>query len=118
VTTKTYALLIYQVGAEPSAESSARTLDRHRALQAEASASGELHEVARLATPATAKTVAVRGDAHEITDGPYAETKEWLVGFYIVDCATEVEAIRRARTICPEANHVIEVRPVAWRWKG
>lgn len=121
MTTKTYALLIYQVGAEPSPESSARALEGHRALQAEASARGDLHEVARLDRPATARTVAVggavRGDAHEITDGPYAETKEWLVGFYVVDCASEDEAIQRARTICPVRDHVIEVRPVTWRRK-
>lgn len=56
------------------------------------------------------------GAAHEVTDGPYVETKEWLVGFYLVDCMTEEEALERAASIC-DAGHAIEVRPVSWRWK-
>lgn len=50
-------------------------------------------------------------------DGPYIDTKEWLVGFYLVDCTDEAEALERARGICPVADHAIEVRPVTWRWK-
>jgi hypothetical protein len=37
--------------------------------------------------------------------------------FYLVDCTDEGEALARARTICPGADHAIEVRPVAWHWK-
>jgi hypothetical protein len=116
VTKTTYALLIYET-AEPDAEGSARALERHRALQAEAGVRGELHAVARLDGTGTAKTVTVRGDAHDVTDGPYVETKEWLVGFYLVDCASEAEAVERARAICPEGSHAIEVRPTVWHWK-
>ncbi len=54
------------------------------------------------------------GGAHEVTDGPYIESKEWLVGFYLVECADEAEALRRARALCDE-RHAIEVRPVTWR---
>ena len=56
-----------------------------------------------------------RGGGHEVTDGPYLETKEWLVGFYLVDCDDEEQALVRAKLICDE-GHAIEVRPVAWRW--
>jgi hypothetical protein len=112
VTKTTYALLIYEA-AEPSPEVAAGALEHHRALQEEAAARGDLRSVARL--DRTAKTVRVRGDAHDVTDGPYVETKEWLVGFYLVDCESEAEALERARAICPSADHAIEVRRAVWR---
>jgi hypothetical protein len=83
-----------------------------------AGARGELHAVARLDDATAAKTVSVQKGAHAVTDGPYIETKEWLVGFYLVDCASEAEALERAKLICPVEDHAIEVRPVGWRWKG
>lgn len=109
-----YALLIYQADPSvPEAEDRA-ALAGHRALQKEASALGQLHAVARLDAPAKARTVS----AHDLTDGPYIETKEWLVGFYLLDCASEEEALARARLLCPGDSHVIEVRPVIWQWRA
>jgi hypothetical protein len=114
----TYALLIYRTGpAEPTADSSEQALVGHRALQREASRQGDLHSVARLAEVDAARTVRCHAGAHDVTDGPYIDTKEWLVGFYLLDCAGEAEALERARTICPVGDHAIEVRPVTWRWK-
>ncbi len=111
----TYALLIYRSGeSEPAPEDAERALVGHRALQKQAASRGELHAVARLADVDGAKVVA----AHDVTDGPYIDTKEWLVGFYLIDCATEAEAVDRARMLCPTPDHVVEVRPVSWRWKG
>lgn len=114
----TYALLIYRAAQEPTAENERRALAGHRLLQSVASARGELYAVARLDDRATARSVTLRGGAHAITDGPYIETKEWLVGFYLIDCANEEEALERARMICPIEDHAIEVRPVQWRWQG
>jgi hypothetical protein len=114
----TYALLIYRADRDPAPEDERRALKGHRAVQSEASARGELHAVARLDHVSTAKTVRLRRGAHATTDGPYIETKEWLVGFYLIDCANETEALQRARTICPIEDHAIEVRPVDWRWKS
>ena len=117
----TYALLIYRTTAasEPIPELEERVaLEAHRALQAEASARGELHSVARLSDAAAACTVRPRAGAHEVTDGPFIETKEWLVGFYLLDCEGEEQALARARQICRDTSHVIEVRPVTWRWQG
>lgn len=114
----TYALLIHRTGPnEPSREASDLALRGHRRLQEEASAQGDLHAVARLGNTDEAKTVRAHGGAHDVTDGPYIDTKEWLVGFYLVDCANEAEALGRARTICPAEDHAVEVRPVTWRWK-
>lgn len=112
----TFALLIYRAAQAPTAANERRALAGHRTLQA--SARGDLHAVAQLDDVATAKTVTVRRGAHAVTDGPYIETKEWLVGFYLIDCATEDEALERAKMICPIEDHAIEVRPVQWRWKG
>lgn len=116
----TYVLLIYRAtaaGAKPTRMDERATLRGHRALQAEASKCGELHAVAQLDDSRDARTVKRSGGAHEITDGPFIETKEWLVGFYLLDCASEDEAIARAKLICADEEHVIEVRPVTWRWK-
>ncbi len=116
----TYALLIYRTAplSMPIPELEERAaLDAHRALQAEASARGELHAVARLDETTAARKVRSHAGAHEITDGPFIETKEWLIGFYVVDCDDEEQALARARQICPDDLHIIEVRPVTWRWK-
>jgi hypothetical protein len=117
----TYALLIYRSmppsDSLPDAEEHA-ALVAHRALQAEANGHGELHAVARLDEPSRARTVRWKEGGHDVTDGPYIETKEWLVGFYLVDCNTEQEALDRGRSICTDRSHVIEVRPVTWRWKA
>ncbi|WP_437562395.1 YciI family protein [Sorangium sp. So ce542] len=112
-----YALLIHSARPEddplPAAEERA-ILSRHRALQAEAIARSELLSVARLDGRDKARTVRVKGEEASVTDGPYMETKEWLVGFYLVECADEATALARARQICPEDGSV-EIRPVNWQ---
>jgi hypothetical protein len=117
---KTYALLIYRTSppTDPIPElDEKQALVEHRALQAETATRKELHAVARLDAPATAHTVRARASGHDVTDGPFMESKEWLVGFYLVDCESQAEAIARARRICADALHAIEVRPVDWRWR-
>jgi hypothetical protein len=116
----TYALLIYRTVpfSEPIPELEEQAaLAGHRALQADAAAQRQLHAVARLDATTRARTVKAGTGAHEITDGPYIESKEWLVGFYVVDCDSEEQAIQRAKLICPDSAHVVEVRPVTWRWR-
>jgi hypothetical protein len=60
----------------------------------------------------TAKTVRVRAGQVSIHDGPFAETKELLAGFYLVDAKDLDEAISIARGIPPAKYGSIEVRPV------
>jgi hypothetical protein len=60
----------------------------------------------------TATTVRVRNDETLTTDGPFAETKEQLGGFYIVDCKDLDEAIATAAKIPGARNGSIEVRPI------
>jgi hypothetical protein len=61
---------------------------------------------------ATATTIAIKPDGdHIVTDGPYAETKEQLGGFYLLECEDLDQAIAWARKI-PMPGGYVEVRPV------
>ncbi|QND56556.1 YciI family protein [Mesorhizobium huakuii] len=73
---------------------------------------GTLGPSARLGATQNAFTLRGPGDG-VIIDGPFAETKEQLLGFYVVDCATRDEAIaiaRDLRRVNPTA--VYEIRPI------
>jgi len=63
---------------------------------------------------ATATTVRVRDDERMLTDGPYAETKEQMLGFYVIDVAGQDEAVEICRQLA-QANPggAYELRPVA-----
>ena len=61
---------------------------------------------------ATATTVRVRNGKTETTDGPFAETKETLGGYYLLDCKDLDEAIEYAAKIPSSTYGSIEVRPV------
>jgi hypothetical protein len=60
----------------------------------------------------TAATVRVRSGRVSVTDGPFAETKEQLAGFYLIDARDLNEAIQIAAKIPPAREGSIEVRPV------
>lgn len=60
----------------------------------------------------TATSVRIRGGKTELTDGPFAETKEQLGGFYLFDCDTLDDAIKYAKMIPTAEYGTIEVRPV------
>ena len=61
---------------------------------------------------ATARTVHVRDDEAVVTDGPFAETKEQLGGYYLVDVESEDEALEWAAKIPSARLGRIEVRPL------
>ncbi len=60
----------------------------------------------------TAATVRVRNGKLSVTDGPFAETKEQLAGFYLLDARDLNEAIQMAAKIPPAREGSVEVRPV------
>lgn len=60
----------------------------------------------------TAATVRVRGGKMSVVDGPFAETKEQLAGFYLLDARDLNEAIQMAAKIPPAREGSVEVRPV------
>jgi hypothetical protein len=86
-------------------------LDAYAALDEELAASGELVVSEALAEPALTTRVTVRDGRALTTDGPFAETKELLAGFYLVEVPTRERAVRIAARI-PEARlGLVEVRP-------
>jgi hypothetical protein len=89
-----------------------KMMEAYGKFSAELQASGALKDAARLRPVATATTVRVRNGKTLTTDGPFAETKEQLGGYYLIDVKNLDEAIRWAAKI-PSANHgCVEVRPV------
>jgi hypothetical protein len=60
----------------------------------------------------TAKTLRIRQGAVRVVDGPFAETKELLAGFYLLDAKDMDEALALAARIPPAREGSIEVRPV------
>jgi hypothetical protein len=60
----------------------------------------------------TAKTVRVRQGKISVTDGPFAETKECVAGFYLIDAKDMDEAVQAASKIPPARVGSVEVRPV------
>ncbi|HJQ46269.1 MAG TPA: YciI family protein [Amycolatopsis sp.] len=67
----------------------------------------------KLERSSSATTVRVRDDEQLITDGPFAEAREQLGGFYLFECQNLDEALKWA-SLCPGAKYgTIEVRPVA-----
>ena len=84
----------------------------YRAISEELVSSGELLASEPLADISLAKRVTKTDDGAVASDGPFAETKELLAGFYLVDCDTESRAVEIAGRF-PEAQYgLIEVRPV------
>jgi hypothetical protein len=74
--------------------------------------SGEMIVSEALADPSLAKRVAVREGQTMTSDGPFAELKEHLAGFYLIDCESTERAVAIASRI-PEAElGLVEVRPV------
>ena len=65
-----------------------------------------------LHTTATATSVRIRDGKSIITDGPFAETKEQLAGFYLIDARDLNEAIQLATKIPPARLGCVEIRPV------
>jgi len=76
-------------------------------------ASGHLVGMNRLQPPETAVTVRVRQGSVTATDGPYAETKEQVGGYYIVEARDLNEAIQIAARIPGARYGCVEIRPVA-----
>ena len=82
------------------------------AFHEECRARGVLVSSDPLAAPDTATTIRVREGRTLSTDGPFAETKEWLGGYFLLDCRDLGEALELAAA-CPTArNGSVEVRPV------
>jgi hypothetical protein len=110
-----YALLIYEdekYYEEATPEDWEKAMVGHNAFGAEAAERGMKPDGDALQPTAAAKTVRYTdGKPTLVTDGPYAETKEQLGGFYILTCESEEEAIEMARKL-PVVVGSVEIRPI------
>ncbi|MBA3810351.1 MAG: YciI family protein [Caulobacteraceae bacterium] len=112
-----YAILCYDsedVVGSWTKEQDAAVMARLGAVQEKLAEAGRLGPVARL-LPTTAATTVRKGREALVIDGPFAETKEQLLGFYVVDCATLEEAIEVARDLgrASGSEGAFELRPLA-----
>ena len=90
------------------------TADRQfEALLTELSASGELVTAQALADPASSTLYRWSAAGHLATDGPFAEAKEQLAGFFVIDCETRARAEQIAAQFA-QPGGVIELRPAMW----
>ena len=105
-----YLLLIYED--ESKIDMSPEAMAKWGAYTTEVTEAG-VHEDGRALQPvSTATTVRVRAGETVTTDGPFAETKEQLGGFYLLNCKNLDEAIAYAAKIPSAPSGSIEVRPV------
>lgn len=84
----------------------------HLKLTEELAASGELIVSEGLADPSLARWVSVRNGDTLASDGPYAEVKEHLAGFYLLECDSMERAVEWAAKVPDAATGEVEVRPV------
>ena len=84
----------------------------HMALTEDLAASGELVVSEGLADTSLAKYVSVREGQTFTTDGPFAEVKEHLAGFYLVECESIDRAVELAARVPDAAYGQVEIRPV------
>ncbi|KRD73108.1 YciI family protein [Ensifer sp. ENS10] len=113
-----YAVFCYNnenVTSEWSKEQDDKVMRDLAAVQSKYAEAGKLGPVARLMPTTTATTLRHTHSETIVTDGPFAETKEQLLGFYVVDCASMDEALEFARDLSsanPAAGSY-EIRPLA-----
>jgi hypothetical protein len=108
-----YMLMVYQQEVDPAEQAERERelpvfVELHRSLRE----AGLLVGVRRLRSTASATSVRVRGGETEITDGPFAITKEVLAGYYILDCEDLDEALKHAARVPSARYGTVEVRPV------
>jgi hypothetical protein len=105
-------LLYVQHRPSPGTPEAAAATGGLMAYRDELAAQGVLVASDPLAPPRSATTLRERDGRLVMTDGPFAETREWLGGYFIVDCADLDDALRLA-ALCPTAaTGAVEVRPI------
>ena len=86
--------------------------DFYEELGKELTATGEFVTTEGLSDPSHTKTLRRSADGVVATDGPYAEVKEVLVSYAILDCASHERAMEIAARVCDAVGDTIEVRPI------
>ena len=111
-----YAILCYDSEAVVSAwtkEQDAAAIAKLDVVQEKLARDRRLGPVARL-MPTTTATTLRKGKEAVILDGPFAETKEQLLGFFVVECASLEQAIETAKDLgrASSSNGAFEIRPL------
>jgi hypothetical protein len=93
---------------------------RHMAVGQELRAAGKWLSASRLRFSDEATTIRMQGDTPIVVDGPFAESKEVLGGFYLIDAASQDEAIEWAKKLPLRESGAVEVRPARTgaQWRG
>ncbi len=116
-----YLLLIYQAelpaGVLPDPAEMAAEWQAYDVYTKETRERGQFVAGEALEPTSTATSVRVRDGRTVVTDGPFAETKEALGGFYLLECKDLDEAIEMAAKIPAAARGTIEVRPI-WEYQA
>ncbi len=110
-----YLLMIYlndEAWAGLSAEQRAAIMAGHEELQRITRESGELLDTNALGGPSTTSVVRVRDGDPVVTDGPFLEAKEYLAGYYLVDCESRERALELAAMVPDSRYGATEVWPV------
>lgn len=110
-----YMLLIYEeeaVWTSLTAEERSVSADRYREFARRMLDEGRLHAGEGLEPTSTATSVRKTGDRVVFTDGPFAETKEQLGGFFLIEARDLDQAMEDAASISTRDTEIIEIRPV------
>jgi hypothetical protein len=107
-----YMLLIYGPDAAPDPEQAAAEMPRWYQYTQELQDAGAMRAGEALHPTDSATTVRVRDGETQITDGPFAETKETLGGFYLIDVPDLDTALKYAAKMPNITYGTVEVRPV------
>ena len=107
-----YMVLIYLDEAETDSVSYSKMSPEYEAYTAQLAEAGVVRASNRLQRSSTATTVRIRDEEELFTDGPFAEAREQLGGFYMID-VPDLDAALSWAARCPGASHgAIEVRPI------
>jgi hypothetical protein len=110
-----YMLLLYgeqDAGPAPGTPEFGQMLQEYMAATEEMRGAGVLLDSSPLQPTGSATTVRVRGDSTQVSDGPFAEIKEMLGGYYLIDCSDLDAAVRWAAMIPAAKYGSIEIRPL------
>jgi hypothetical protein len=110
-----YICLLYGeegAGPAPGTDEFQEMLRDYGSTTQEMAAAGVLVDSGPLQPVTSATTVRVRDGDVQLTDGPFAEIKEMLGGYYVLDCADLDEAVRWAAKIPAARYGSVEVRPL------
>ena len=96
----------------PTPAQSQATLQAFIRFSDDIRAAGKTVAAERLRPEDQASRVRVKAGHHQVTDGPFAETKEALGGFYLLECASKEEALEWAKKVPIGENGFVDVRPI------